>query len=112
MTVLLVVTAQSAITHHNKGSMGYYDYSDDYYSYKPFTVNVIAGEWLPLTVEDHERLVDQSEELVFDDGTRGDFERKGGKDLCGDLRRPGPSMRSSAGPCSASSSRSWRAGSP
>ncbi len=79
MTVLLVVTAQSAITHHNKGSMGYYDYSDDYYSYKPFTVNVIAGEWLPLTVEDHERLVDQSEELVFDDGTRGDFERKGGK---------------------------------
>lgn len=79
MIGLLVICAQSAIVHYNKESKGYYDYSSDYYSYKPFTVNVVAGEWLPVTVEDNERLVGQSEELVFDDGTRGDFVREKGK---------------------------------
>ena len=79
MTVLFIVAAQSAITHYNKEAMGYYDYSDDYYSYKPFTVNVVAGEWLPVSVEDHERLVIQSDELIFDDGSRGDFVREKGR---------------------------------
>lgn len=77
--VLFVVSAHAAVIHHNESSMGYYDYSNDYYNYKPFTVNVVAGEWLPETVEDRERLVSQSDELVFDDGTRGDFVREKGR---------------------------------
>ncbi|MBQ6574601.1 MAG: hypothetical protein IJL90_00690, partial [Lachnospiraceae bacterium] len=79
LIVILALSAELAITHQNENSMGYYDYSDDYYSYKPYTVNVIAGEWLPDTVTDSGRLLDQSEELVLDDGTKVDFAREKGK---------------------------------
>ena len=75
---LLIVTAvsmQFAITHQSENSMGYYDYSDDYYSYKPFTADVIAGEWLPDTVTDPEGLVAQSEKMIYDDGESCDFTR-------------------------------------
>ncbi len=77
--VLVVVTAimmQMAINHQNENSMGYYDYSDDYYSYKPFTANVIAGEWLPKTVTDPGSLVLQSDKMLFDDGSSADFTRE------------------------------------
>ena len=80
--VLIVVTAMMmhmAIEHHNENSMGYYDYSDDYYSYKPFTASVIAGEWLPSTVTDSGSLVDRSDKMIFDDGTEADFTRKRAK---------------------------------
>ena len=79
LAALFAVCAQSAILHFNQESMGYYDYSDDYYSYKPFTVNVVAGEWLPSTVYESEKLLSQSEILRFDDGTKGDFKREKGK---------------------------------
>lgn len=36
---------------------GYYSYSDDYYSYAPFTGNVIGGEWLPAGVSDRDALI-------------------------------------------------------
>ncbi len=75
LIALTAITAQFAITHQNSGSMGYYDYSDDYFNFKPFTVNVIAGEWLPETVEDRDRLLDQSEHFVFDDGSENEFTR-------------------------------------
>ena len=75
MIVLAAVLAQNAISHQNAGSMGYYDYSDDYFNYKPYTVNVIGGEWLPQTVEDPGELLDQSEHFVFDDGSETGFTR-------------------------------------
>ncbi len=75
LIVLTAVTAQFAITHQNAESMGYYDYSDDYYNFKPYTVNVIAGEWLPLTVDDRDRLLEQSEQFLFEDGSANDFTR-------------------------------------
>ncbi|MCR5673943.1 MAG: hypothetical protein K6F87_09555 [Lachnospiraceae bacterium] len=76
LIVVLVVTAQMAISHQSENSMGYYDYSDDYYSYKPFTASVVAGEWLPVTVTKPEDLTDQSEHFVFDDGSECDFTRE------------------------------------
>ena len=79
---LIVVAAfmiQFAINHQSENSMGYYDYSDDYYSYKPFTADVIAGEWLPESVTNVGELIDQSEKMVFDDGTDADFTRQGAK---------------------------------
>ena len=77
LIVITALCAQLAIVHQNEGSMGYYDYSDDYYSYKPFTATVVAGEWLPASVADSEELVSQSDRLVFDDGNLGAFERDG-----------------------------------
>lgn len=79
LVVIMALTAELAITHQNENSMGYYDYSDDYYNYKPYTVNVIAGEWLPVTVTDPGQLLLQSEQLIYDDGTQGDFTREKGK---------------------------------
>ncbi|MBR6160120.1 MAG: glycoside hydrolase family 9 protein, partial [Lachnospiraceae bacterium] len=75
LTVIMIITAGGAIAHQNANSMGYYDYSDDYYSYKPFTRSVIAGEWLPVTVTEPEKLIDQSEKMVYDNGKEAEFER-------------------------------------
>ncbi|MBO4266130.1 MAG: glycoside hydrolase family 9 protein [Lachnospiraceae bacterium] len=77
LTLIVVMAAVSflAVNHQNENSMGYYDYSDDYYSYKPFTANVIAGEWLPQTVKEPQKLVDQSEHMIYDDRTECSFTR-------------------------------------
>ncbi|MCR5590905.1 MAG: glycoside hydrolase family 9 protein [Lachnospiraceae bacterium] len=78
LLVITVICAQSALTHQNETSLGYYDYSDDYYSYKPFTV-FESPDYLPASVTDASKLVQQSERLVYDDGSLGRFERKGAK---------------------------------
>ena len=75
LLTVIAVTSFLAIEHQNENSMGYYDYSDDYYSYKPFTANVIAGEWLPVTVTEPEKLVNASEHMIFDDKTECTFTR-------------------------------------
>lgn len=75
---VFVFAACLAITHHGETAMGYYDYSDDYYSFKPFTANVIAGEWLPQTVKDPQALVDESSRMTYDDGTTVEFTREKG----------------------------------
>lgn len=79
LIIITAVMSMMAIDHQNENSMGYYDYSDDYYSYKPYTGNVIAGEWLPKAVSNVEDLIGQSDEMVFSDGTQGDFTREGAK---------------------------------
>ncbi|MCR5688133.1 MAG: glycoside hydrolase family 9 protein [Lachnospiraceae bacterium] len=75
LILVFAVCAWSALSHQN-GENGYYDYSDDYYSYKPFTADVGAGEWLPEGVYDREMLTGQSGRLVFSDGSTGAIERK------------------------------------
>ena len=79
LVVIAAVMMFFAIGHQSENSMGYYDYSDDYYSYKPFTADVIAGEWLPQAVTEPGALVGQSEKMVFDDGTDAVFTRDGAK---------------------------------
>lgn len=76
--VLYIVIAVMTITAFDgmkKNSQGYYDYSNDYYSYKPFTSSVIAGEWLPSTVEDPELIVDMSDLAVSNNGDNIDIVR-------------------------------------
>ncbi len=75
LIMVLIINGISGFSAINKGMQGYYDYSDDYYSFKPYTANVIAGEWLPETVKDKEGLVDDSEVMVADKGTEIDFVR-------------------------------------
>ena len=79
LIVITVIAAQLAITHQSQNAMGYYDYSDDYYSYKGFTGDVIGGEWLPAKVYDPYSLVDMSEHMVYDDGTEAKFTREKAK---------------------------------
>lgn len=76
--VLFLVILTMSITAFNSlkiNDTGYYDYSNDYYSYVPFTANVIAGEWLPQRVESIELLLEQSEHVISNEGNDVPFER-------------------------------------
>ena len=79
LILIAAVMMKGAIDHQNENSMGYYDYSDDYYSFKPYTAGVIAGEWLPAAVTDASSLVEQSDRMVYDDGSACAFTRKRAK---------------------------------
>lgn len=67
--ILVIVTALmlvSAVSNLERNTEKYYSYSDDYFDYAPFTDHVIGGEWLPVTVDNREELVEQSESAVTD----------------------------------------------
>ena len=77
LILILIINGISGFSILNRNSQGYYDYSDDYYSYVPYTANVIAGEWLPERVKDKETLIDDSLVMVSDKGDKLDFIREG-----------------------------------
>lgn len=88
LTLVLIINGISGINTMIRGSQGYYDYSDDYYSYKPYTANVIAGEWLPDRVKDKDSLIDDSEFMISDKGKEIDHVRIGNTieaDISGDF---------------------------
>ncbi len=58
----------SAFSNLQKCDQEYYSYSDDYFKYKPFTTDVLGGEWLPAAVTDREALADISDMAVDDEG--------------------------------------------
>lgn len=67
LLVLALMTA-SCLSNIERNDQGYYSYSEDYYSYKPFTGEVIGGEWLPATVLDRQKLMDDSDKAKDDTG--------------------------------------------
>lgn len=75
--VVLVVSMIFALMHQSENEQGYYDYSNDYYSYKPYTANVIGGEWLPDTVTDRGKTLELCEQMIADDGRSIEFTRRG-----------------------------------
>ena len=74
--VVLIVSIALSLEHNAQNIEGYYDYGNDYYSYKPYTANVIGAEWLPVTVTDRDNLVTISEYAYGDDGSTIDFTRQ------------------------------------
>ena len=72
---IFLAASLSGLDVMERNAQGFYDYSDDYYSYAPFTANVIAGEWLPVSVKDRDRLIEQSRHAVGDRGQELRFER-------------------------------------
>ena len=76
LTVLLIICGYNAFAGYSLEPQGYYDYSDDYYSYKPYTANVIAGEWLPEAVTDRDSLLTDSEKMIASDGSELTFGRE------------------------------------
>lgn len=69
--ILIAVTALmlvSAVSNLERNTEKYYSYSADYFDYAPFTDHVIGGEWLPVTVDNREGLVEQSESALTDAG--------------------------------------------
>lgn len=74
--LIMALMITSAFSSLSKCDQGYYDYSNDYYSYKPFTASVIGAEWLPARVGDVEALVDQSDSAISNDGKNVNFYRQ------------------------------------
>ena len=75
LTIVLVVSVISAVRTIENGNITYYDYSNDYYSYEPFTANVIGGEWLPVAIEDKDIIVDNSKIMMGSNGKQIPFNR-------------------------------------
>lgn len=73
--LLLIINCAMGIGFVSGADITYYDYSDDFYSYKPFTANVIAAEWLPLDVEDLQQMVTDSDHMYSDSDKDLDFVR-------------------------------------
>lgn len=76
LVAVLALFAATAFERFSQESFEYYDYGDDYYSFKPYTVNVIGGEWLPKTVTDRDMLVAQSGFMIFDESFTEEFTRQ------------------------------------
>lgn len=84
VVLVLMVSVAFAIPHYaelseDENGKGYYDYGTDYYSYKPYTANVIGGEWIPDTVTDRESILALSEHMMLDNGNEANFTREKGK---------------------------------
>jgi len=73
---VMTVTAVYGLSLQNRE---YFDYSNDYFNYKPYTSTVIGGEWLPLTVADQDALVENSEVAIDNNGNEVPFVRSRGK---------------------------------
>lgn len=77
-TVLIAVSGimiVSAVGNINRNEQGYYSYSDDYFSYAPYTETVIGGEWLPETASDRDRLTNDAGIAYLDNGESIDVRR-------------------------------------
>lgn len=75
IAIVLSIMAVSTIYTYSNQKREYFDYSNDYFSYKPFTTSVIAGEWLPVSVEDRDKLLEDSEHMYDNNGDELEFER-------------------------------------
>lgn len=73
--LLLIISAAISFRFISAADITYYDYSEDYYSHKPFTANIIAGEWMPLAVSDRDKMVSDSDHMYNDCGEDIDFAR-------------------------------------
>ncbi len=76
LIAVLGIMIFSSVTNIQRTEEGYYSYSDDYYSYKPFTASVIGGEWLPEQVDSLEKVLEYSDKIVGDSGEEISFYRK------------------------------------
>jgi len=77
--LVLAVMTVTAIYGFSLQEREYFDFSSDYFDYKPYTATVIAGEWLPKSVENSYILVDTSDTALDNNGRDVSFVRSRGK---------------------------------
>lgn len=77
MVLALVLAVMAVTTFYNFSTKTreYFDYSNDYFDYKPFTASVIGGEWLPVKVDNADDLVETSDYACSSDGSIIDIVR-------------------------------------
>ncbi len=76
LMAVLGIMIFSSVKNIQRTEEGYYSYSDDYYSYKPFTASIIGGEWLPEQVDSLEKVLEYSDKVVGDSGEELSFYRE------------------------------------
>ena len=76
--VLATMTITTIFTYSNQ-TREYFDFSNDYFEHKPYTATVIAGEWLPISVDDSEKLVEMSYYAKDNNGNEVSFIRDKGR---------------------------------
>lgn len=69
LALVLAIMTISAIYNFSMQSREYYDFSNDYFDYKPYTSTVIGGEWLPESVDNQDDLVENSDKAYAMDGS-------------------------------------------
>ncbi|MCR5777387.1 MAG: hypothetical protein K6G84_08235 [Lachnospiraceae bacterium] len=69
-TAALAFMIFSAVSNISRINVEYYSYSNDYFDYAPFTTEVIGGEWLPVTVNNRSRLVNDAYVAYSDDDSK------------------------------------------
>lgn len=77
LSLVVAIMTVSALYGMSLQNREYYDFSNDYYDYKPFTCDVIGGEWLPLSVDNQDDLVETCDNAYAKDGTVLDIVRNG-----------------------------------
>ncbi len=75
--ICLVLAAMivSAAATQSRNDQKYYSYSDDYFSYAPFTGNVLGGEWLPAGAGDRAALIADTQTAFLSDGSGSEVTR-------------------------------------
>ena len=75
LALVLAVMTVTTLYSYSKQDRTYFDYSNDYFDYKPFTAEVIGGEWLPDTVDNVDDLVETSDNAYGSNGEVFEIER-------------------------------------
>ena len=79
MRLIVIVTTAimllSLTCNLQRNEKKYYSYSDDYFRYKPYTAEVIGGEWLPVAAADRDALTAGSDIARAEDGSEYNVER-------------------------------------
>lgn len=75
LALVLAIMSVTTIYSYSHQSREYFDYSNDYFSYVPFTASVIAGEWLPEAVDNQDDLLETCDNAYAADGTVLDIVR-------------------------------------
>lgn len=79
LLAVIIMMCASAVYNIERTQEGYYSYSNDYFEYIPYTANIIAGEWLPVSVENLDYLMSQAEVAKNDKGNEIAFKRESNK---------------------------------
>lgn len=75
LALTLAIMIITTLYNYSNQNREYFDYSNDYFSYKPFTAEVIGGEWLPDTVDNVDDLIETCDNAYGYNGEIFEIER-------------------------------------
>ncbi len=68
--ITMVIMIISLVSNLQRNDQPYYSYSDDYFTHKPFTAEIIGGEWLPVASSNRDAVIKDSDTVYADTGAK------------------------------------------